>query len=393
MERGIRIGFLSVLTMKSEREKLSGVLRFASEHAGVSVEEFNPVPFPARERTRLMSRWNPDGVILALNDLEPFIPHLDPRIPIVQIDRLAPGRPVGNVRALVQPDETPLARFVAEFFLRRGFRQFAYVGYRDHPRSAHREKKFRQRLLEGGHDAQVFRTDWTAPRNRVLPMGPDFDAWLLALPRPCALFAYWDYQGQQVLEACQRLGLKVPDQISVLSIDNEESVCENTRPTLSSIELDFQAGGYRAASRLFDLLAGGTGTVPFTEIGYGMSRLVERRSTSALTGSARIVAAAQDLIRRRAAEGISPSDVAAELNLSPRLLQLRFRETLGRTPLEEIQRVRLETVCDLLRTTRLPLATIAARSGYATLHHLQNIFTRARGCSMTAWRRGPVQVG
>ena len=190
------------------------------------------------------------------------------------------------------------------------------------------------------------------------------------------------------LEACQRLGLKVPDQISVLSIDNEEAVCENTRPTLSSIELDFQAGGYRAASRLFDLLTDGTGTVPFNEIGYGMSRLVERRSTSALTGSARIVAAAQDYIRRHACEGISPTDVAAELNLSPRQLQLRFRETLGHTPLDEIQRVRLETACDLLRTTRLPLATVAARSGFATLHHLQNIFTRARSCSMTAWRQG-----
>ena len=97
-------------------------------------------------------------------------------------------------------------------------------------------------------------------------------------------------------------------------------------------------------------------------------------------------AAAQDYIRRHACEGISPNDVAAALNLSPRLLQLRFRETLGCTPLDEIQRIRLETTRDLLRTTRLPLATVATRAGFSTLHHLQNVFPRVHGCSMTTWR-------
>jgi LacI family transcriptional regulator len=68
------------------------------------------------------------------------------------------------------------------------------------------------------------------------------------------------------------------------------------------------------------------------------------------------------------------------------VLEGRFRRLLGRTPHDEIARVRLDRVRQLLRETRLPLAEVARRSGFRTAEYLATAFRREFGTSPNAYR-------
>ena len=119
---------------------------------------------------------------------------------------------------------------------------------------------------------------------------------------------------------------------------------------------------------------------------YGVRTVVERASTQDVKGSGRIIAAACEIIRLHASEGISVADVAERLKVSRRLLEIRFRDVLGKGVAEELRRVRLENVCRQLRNTRLSIKDISAKSGFASSAHLNALFRGTYGMTMQNWR-------
>lgn len=119
---------------------------------------------------------------------------------------------------------------------------------------------------------------------------------------------------------------------------------------------------------------------------YGVKSVIERASTQDVKGGGRIVAAACEVIRLHACEGIGVADVAERLNVSRRLLEIRFRDVLGKGVAEELRRVRLENVCRQLRGTRLSIREISAKSGFASPAHLNALFRSTYGMTMRDWR-------
>jgi len=124
-----------------------------------------------------------------------------------------------------------------------------------------------------------------------------------------------------------------------------------------------------------------------TRLKFGTKSVIERASTQDIKGGGRIVAAAREVIRLHASEGIGVADVAMRLKISRRLLEMRFREILGVGVADEMRRVRLENVCRQLRGTKLPIGEIAARSGFASESHLGAAFRRQYGMTMRDWRQ------
>ena len=187
-----------------------------------------------------------------------------------------------------------------------------------------------------------------------------------------------------MLDVCRECGIAVPELVKVLGVDNEEYLCEQSMPALSSIEPDFESGGFEAIRMLDDMLSGKNASPePFK---YGIRGLVERRSTRDDSGTARLVNLALDFIRLHGASGGTAAEAVKAAGCSASLLQRLFRKTLGRTVVQEIQRVRMEKAKKLLRDTDTPIGEIAQLCGYDDESYLKLLFRRTFGMSMSKYR-------
>jgi len=210
--------------------------------------------------------------------------------------------------------------------------------------------------------------------------------WLLHLPKPAGVLCAFDDRAADVLISCRRLKLSVPDDVAVLGIGNDAQICESTRPRLSSISVDFEAQGYRAARELHAMMCGRHMPVS-SEIVVGTASIVARSSTLAESTAGALVRRAVEFIAENAHRGIGPRDVVRHLHVSRRLLDLRFREVMGESVQATIRNRRLAAVKKLLSATALPMAIVAERCGYHDANYLKNQFKKAFGMSMRDYRR------
>jgi len=213
----------------------------------------------------------------------------------------------------------------------------------------------------------------------------ELTAWIRALPKPAGILAAYDDRGRDVIGMCRAADIQIPKDVSVLGIGNDEPVCEMTAPKLSSISVDFETQGYRAARELQAMMIRKRRPVQRTIL-CGTREVVIREST-AVGKSDSLTARALDFINRHSAEGITPEDVIRHVNVSRSLAYLRFRETLGVTILDAILEKRLGEVKRLLETTGKPIGEIANLCGYRDANYLKNQFRRKYGLSMRDWRK------
>lgn len=389
-KRHIRVAFVGNMDHWSIRMHYAGALHFAAKSGSYAVKVIDPHACETDLQHQRLALGKPDAIVVCRPFL-PFARRLYGRAkrklpPIVAINKFDQEHCRSACDARVLPDEDMLVKAVASRFMSRCFTHFAYLGVDDYYRSLLREKLFRAAIASAGHEVNTFRIPWLAGHDDG-SCDNALKKWLHDLPKPCAVMVYWDILAQKALMFCRELGIQIPAQLSIISVDNTEEICESTVPTLSSIEPDFRAGGYLAMTFVERLLRSPRPAGVLPTAYYGIRRFVERASSRDVHGAARIVVAAQDFIRRNATFGIRTRDVATALNISQRLLELHFANVLKRPPHEEIQHVRLQTVKELLRTTNLPLEAIAERAGYTTLHHLQNLFKARFGMPLGAYRR------
>jgi LacI family transcriptional regulator len=209
-------------------------------------------------------------------------------------------------------------------------------------------------------------------------------AWLKALPKPVALFACNDLCGRHVLETCEQINLAVPDEISVLGVDDDDILCNLCRPQLSSVVPDTEGIGYLAAKTLHALLRG--------EHLRDTPRLVRpltvrtRESTDSAASSDWHVNQALRFIHGHATRDICVSDVVLQVHTSRRFLEKHFQSVVGRSLHDEILRVRLAASQCLLTTTSMPLKEVAARSGFRRADYLSTVFRDKLGVSPSQYR-------
>jgi LacI family transcriptional regulator len=208
--------------------------------------------------------------------------------------------------------------------------------------------------------------------------------WLRKLPKPLAVFAANDARGRQVLNACLAANLPVPYEIAVLGVNNDVMICETSLPPLSSVAVDMEQAGYTAAELLDHLMRKtqrGQQCVLFKPLG-----VVARASTQRLQVNDRLVIRALEYIRINAGLNIRVSDVADHVGVTPRWLQKRFAQTLARSLMDEIQRVRMNTVYSLVAESGLSFAEIARRCGFTSANHLGVLFRKTFGTTMSEHR-------
>ena len=325
---------------------------------------------------RLLDFWKPDGCIVTPGRRPDAIPSIHfKKYPTVFIDRYPTG--VRSDKVCVYADEDSIVKFAARELLMSGYEDFAYVPYTaDTAWNRERGKAFSEVVRMNGKRFHMFKRPPHVEHVELLDV---LSPWVRSLPKPCGVFAANDGIAEMVLLACSRNGISVPDEISVVGVDDAAYLCENTRPTISSVQRDFANAGKVAADALAELMDAKGGSVqPRT---YKATGLVRRESSCIVKGRDRRVAKALEFIRVHACEGIGPRQVVGEMGISRTLADTSFRAAAGHTILDEIHYVRLERAKELLLRD-MPPSIVADRCGYSSVVDLRRVFKARVGMTI-----------
>jgi LacI family transcriptional regulator len=291
----------------------------------------------------------------------------------------------------VRTDDAAAARLAFEHLRERGFRHFAFCGFNGADYSDIRRGNFARLVGEGGLRCHRFappqrphRASTLKYEEQGLKDGDLVARWLEELPKPVGLMACNDIRGQQVLNACRATGMLVPDEVAVIGVDNDEVLCELSDPPLSSVVPNTERIGYEAATLLDRMMRGRK--PPSQPIVVEPAGIVTRRSTEVLAIEDRHIAAAVRFIREHACEGVDVGDVLRAVPLSRSTLERRFGREVGRSPKEEILRVRLNRAKQLLTETDFPLSVVAEKVGLVHAEYLSVIFKKKTGLTLVQFR-------
>lgn len=276
----------------------------------------------------------------------------------------------------------------AEHFLDRGFQHFAYCGFDEFAWSLGRGQHFAQRLAQAGFGVDVYRPPAHAGHRPVRNDRNEQNSiaeWLRLLPKPVAVMCCNDDRALQVVEACKQVDFEVPDRVAVLGVDNDVLVCDLADPPISSIALNTEGAGYEAA-RLLDRLMKGE-SMAGQRIGVSPTHIVTRMSTDVLAVSDPDVSAALQFIRRNPNRLIQVNDVVEATNVSRRVLEKRFKAILRRSVHQEIRRVRVGHIVQLLIGTDMSITEIATHGGFDGVEHIARYFRKETGMSLRDYRK------
>lgn len=318
-----------------------------------------------------------DGIIM--RDVDRVEEALEYRVPVVVVGHSRQEIP--GVVNLVS-DCLTIGRLGAEHLLNCGLRNLAFYGLAGVPWSEDRAASFTARVAEAGlttHDHQTPPESSGEEERRALA------EWLTRLPHPVGVMACNDDRGQQVIEAAKLAGLRLPDEVAVLGVDNDELVCELSSPPMTSVAVNFERAGYESAQLLDRLMRGQQ--PPFMRIVAPAVGVVTRQSTDILAVQDTRVAAALRFIRTHAHAPLTVAEVARASGLSRRALEKQFRNLLDRSIRREIARVRVERICRLLEETNQPISQIAEAMGFEGQQHFARYFRAEKGLTPLAYRR------
>ena len=346
-------------------EVLKGVLDYIHDHQPWVLHQMRELPdseWPA---------WEGDG-ILACCWGQP-IQHLaeQVRLPFVDIS----DEPCAPFVSSVETDNAAVGRLAAEHLLERGLKHFAFCGFSGFKFSDDRRDAFMCHIQQTGFSCAE------AVKVSSHPLPALISAWLAALPKPVGILADPIDRGQEILAACRRGGLSVPEEVAIITVKSANEVgllFEN--PPLSSVRLNANRVGYEAAALLDQMMEQHPLVPPGTVRLIAPLGVEARQSTDMLAIPDRYVAAALRHIWQHACEGIQVKDLLLEVApKSRRLFEYRFHQFVGRTPHEEIIRVRMNRAKELLTGTDLPLKQIAVDTGFTRAEHLVTTFRQAIG--------------
>lgn len=339
---------------------------------------------PDRRYLGALREWQPHGIIAHL-----FNPELAEALKRCQ-------RPVVNTTStladcdfpLVEVDHEKVGSMAAQYFIDRGYTNFGYYGSSRAEFSVSRERGFRTTIEKHGFSVQSchadylprpsFETSWKRVDRKV-------QHWLRHLQKPVAIFCSNDVPARDLAETCLASSFKVPEQVALLGVDNDEAECRLARPPLSSVEIPSEQIGYEAA-RLLDLILSGK-PAPLGPTIIPPIRVISRQSTDTTAVSDPDVRNALAYIRSHYSLHIGVEQVSRGIAIGRRNLERKMSKHLGRTVLQEIQRIRIEAAQQLLAETDLSIAAIATQIGFSNARRMATIFQQQVGTTPSKLRR------
>jgi LacI family transcriptional regulator len=382
-KRTRRVALIIDTAKPYDRKIIGGIASYVQRHVNWSlyVEE-NPL-----DKLPDLRSWPGDGIIANFDDEAVAEAVSGVRIPVVAVGGGYGWYDARSSIPYFATDNRAVAKLGANHLIERGFRRFAFYGFprnRINGWSKERSDAFHEFVTNAGFPCSVYTGRHGSTRQWV-ELQRGLTNWLDSLEKPLGLMACNDARARHALEACRTIRADVPDDVAVIGVDNDEMICELTRPPLTSVEQGARRIGHESA-RLLDRLMSGR---KHTKKKYVVEPegVVTRRSTDTVAIEDADVATALQFIRSRACEKIQVEDVVAVVAVSRSTLEARFKAVFGRTIHAEIQRQKIDRAKQLIATTEMPLKQIAARAGFASVQYMTSIFRQQTESTPAEYRQ------
>jgi LacI family transcriptional regulator len=384
-----RVALIYDAKLPYDLKVISGIARYMHERGGfiIYIEE----DALANQKLPNLRTWDGDGIIADFDDAGVAAAVLQARLPVVGFGGGYGGYPRNSIIPYFFNNQRAIGIMAADHLLERGFSNFAYCGYsREIARlwSDERREGFAARVQKLGFHCDTYggRHKTIRQWNAVLT---SLGSWLISLPKPVGVMAANDRRAHHVLEACLAYQLRVPEEVAVIGVDNDELLCQLCTPELSSIEQNAKQIGYDAASLLDRMMQG---KMPrrrhyvLEPIG-----IVTRRSTDVFAIEDSLISNAMTFIRINAHSGIKVSDVVKALGVSRSSLESRFKATTGYTIHETIRKIQLDHARRMISETGLAVKEVAVNAGFRSVQHMTSLFGKAFGRSPARYRKESIR--
>ena len=379
----IRVLFISDFTESFAHKLLSGIVDYSRQKEQWIIRRMPPeykaqIGIPGV--IRVAKEWDVNAVIGQFEPTDDIGLFAENGIIAIAQDYKKKFTTIPNITA----DYLGTGRMAARFFLERGFRNFGFFGMNDVCWSDERCDGFRREVEAAGfgdsfysYRMQEIDMVWYYQRNRLRE-------WLRMIPKPIAIMACDDNQGANLIEACHGIGIKIPSEVSVIGVDNDESLCSLGSTTLTSIQIDIEEGGRQTAALVERLVS--DPAAPVEDVVLRPVKIVGRMSTAAFATDDQQILKALLFIHKNALKKISVSDVMAEAALSRRLLERRFKAVTGKTLYEYITDQKLRYFAEQLEETDEQVINIALSMGENDTKSISRRFKQLYGCTPMEWR-------
>ena len=367
---------------ESARHKLQGTQKYANKR-GWTVNIIEDCRRVANV-SRLLDLWKPDGCIADCAGISnAFSPKAFSATPTVFLNRSAGDKP--DRIASVFHNQRQSALLASKEIIRLGRSHFAFMSlFGDTTWSNIRKGVFIKTLALHGFSPEIFTANTMGSAANALIQNK-MRQFLSNLTKPACIFAANDTTAREVISTANALGLSIPDDLAVVSIDNNELVAANITPSLSSVEINFNEAGFLAAQLLDQQME--KPSVKIKNIFFGPLRMMRRASTMLLQRKDSCVEAARERIIRDAANGLTAADVTQMFPCSRRMAEIRFRKATGTSIGDAILEARFSLVLSLLKREDILLDTIADIAGWKSAAVLRQYFKRKTGISMRDYRK------
>ena len=359
------------------RARLDGVYRYAAK-CGMRIRVVENA-YSRKDLREVVEFWRPIGMICSCGfgtgafDFAPFS-----RIPTVYYD--APCRSDWSVSVLSDSDQ--IGQVAAREILQAGCRHAAYVPFFENLCwSCERGESFAAAMAKAGVLCQTFPS---RKRTSAIQRLEGLIRWLLGLPKPCGVFAANDLVAEEVEIAAERARLRIPQDIVLIGVDNQEQLCNNLRTPLSSVQVDWEEGGFLATDKLVGLIQGSS---PIGGVyRYSVLKVVRRMSTRVSATPAAVFAnRLTSFMHDHVEEGLSIDLIVKESGYSRRQAEKLFRAGSGRSLLTAIHDAVYDRACVMAKSPNCSIRAIADALGGISRSQLDRIFVSKTGRSIRAW--------
>ena len=379
-----KIILLSDFAEEYGKNLLRGIARYSKDHGPWT---FCRMPGHYRETIGIdgilawAKEWKADGIIGQFYNNEEVWKFRQANIPVIAQDFKERFDDIPNITGAYR--ET--GRLGAEYFLKKGFKNFAFYGFRNIVWSRERAEGFTERVREAGYDVHHYeRTD-----SRAMDLWhykpSALTRWLKSLPKPVALMTCDDNLGNHITEASRQIKIKIPEEIAVLGVDNDEMLCELSDPPLSSIGLDTEKKGYEAARLMHQMIE--KKSDKYDDIVVQPTQVTTRVSTDIFASADKYIVDALKYIHDNLDKNLKVNQVLKEVPMSRRSLEKRFVLTTGYPVYEYIYNQRIEKFTQKLLETDMTIFEIALDLGLNDSKNIARQFKQIKGLTPVAYRK------
>ncbi|MDP3437186.1 MAG: DNA-binding transcriptional regulator [Bacteroidales bacterium] len=378
----IKILILTDFTSTYSRSLLRGIVKYSQE-----VEELSFYRMPLFYRSAYgdkyviswAKKWKADAIIGQLQDLDISL-YSKLNIPIIIQNYYDRANNVINLTG----DYIGTGYLAADFFMKRGFKNFAYYGIVETIWSRERYQGYKERVEENNLSFYEYLENERSKERRAFNLDV-LAKWLKSLPKPIAIFACDDQYALYISETCKIHDISIPNEISLMGVDNDNLFCNISNPPLSSILLDVEYGGYLVAKTICQLIKGEI-TQP-EDIFVRAIQIVKRESTEKFTIRDRYILNVVEHIEHNFKNSISVDSLLKIVPLSRRVLEKRFRQNTGSSIYNYILSLRVENICHLLINTDRSIEYIATESGFKSNQNMSKLFFQFKQMTPSEYRK------